>query len=600
MSTDVPGGNLFKQALAAYEADRFAEAERLCIEIRRTGGDQFDAARLLAVVQYRLGRRQEALATYDRILATRPNHAEAYNNRGVLLQELGRFKESLASYDKALTIQPDYAEAHNNRGVVLQQLKRPEDAVAAYDRALEIRADYAEAHHNRGIALAELKRFDDAIANYDRALAIRPSYADALYSRGAALQELKHLAQALASYEQALAIRPRDAEALLRRSDVLLQLNRFEEALASCDAAFAARPDLADAHNIRGNILRELRRFPEALASFAKAQELAPDFAEAHWNEAALRLLTGEFLRGWAKYEWRWQCERTRPPRRDFAKPQWDGLGSLYDKTILLHSAGRLSEAIQFCRYVPQLAARGARILLDPPPPLRALMGSLGGGPKILSEGERIEFDYHCPFSSLPAAFGTKPDTIPSATPYLRPPTEALLAWEMRIGAKKRPRIGLAWTSTPNDGNDRLGSIELGAFQPLFALDATFLRLQPELRSGDEALLKQHDVFDPTQNVGNFSDIAALISRLDLVISIDGCIAHLTGAIGKPVWVLLAFTPDWPWQLGRNTSTWYPTARLYRQIKPGQWGEVVARLAADLPAAIARDAAPAQPVRNLL
>jgi tetratricopeptide (TPR) repeat protein len=603
MSTGaLPLSDIFKQALAAYEAGQFVEAERLCAVIHQAEADHFGATRLLAVVQYRLGRHKETLASYDRMLAIRPDHAETYNNRGVVLHGLKRFNESLASYDKALAIHPDYPEAHNNRGVVLHELKRLADALASYDRAVAIRPEYAEAHHNRGVVLADLKRFDEALASFDRALEIRPSYPDALYKRGIALDELTRFAEALASYDRMLAIRPDDAAALNRRSDALRQLNRFEEALASCDQALALRPDFAEAHNNRGVILKELRRFPEALASFGRAQQLAPDYAEAHWNEAVLQLLCGEFLRGWAKYEWRWKRDRVAPTRRDFSQPQWDGLNSLYDKTILLHGEERLSDAIQFCRYVPQVAARGARIILQVPQPLRALMSSLVGGVQILSYGEDPpRFDIHCPLASLPSAFGTKLDTIPSATPYLRPPTDALLTWEMRLGAKKRPRIGIAWAGDPRRENDRRRSIELRALLPLFAIDATFLRLQKDLRPGDEAALKSRgDIFDPTELLGDFSDLAALVSRLELVISVDTSLAHLTGALGKPVWILLPFTPDWSWQLSRNTTPWYPTARLYRQVKPDDWDEVIARVAADLPSVLARDNAPAAPVRNLL
>jgi Tfp pilus assembly protein PilF len=521
-----------------------------------------------------------------------------------------------------LAVRPDHAEAYLDRGLILQALTRPGEALASYDQALAINADYAEAYNNRGTVLADLRRHEEALASFDRALTIRPSYPDALHNRAMVLHGLARRAEALVHYDAALAMRPDDANTLHLRSDVLRELNRFDEALASCERALAIRPDMAAAHNNRGLILEQLRRLPEAFESFAKAQQLAPDYAEAHWNEAALRLLTGDFLRGWAKYEWRWKCDKLAPWRRQFSQPQWDGLGSVYNKTILLHGTRQLGEAILFCRYVPQVTARGARVILDVPEPMRPVMKSLVGGPHILSENdEPPRFDLHCPLTSLPAAFGTKLDTIPSATPYLRPPTDALLAWEMRLGAKKRPRIGLAWATCPlsaaptlaspaseelgahgrgKDGDDRSGSIALEGLLPLFASEATFVRLQKDLRPGDDALLKgRGDIFDPTEALGDYSDFAALISRLDLIISVDSDPAHLAGALGKPVWILLPFTPDWPWQLGRNITPWYPTARLYRQAKPGDWLEVVARIVADLPSVVARDA-PSQPLRHLM
>ena len=567
MSADTAGSSdLFKRALAAYKAGQFAEAERLCAEFRRSDPGHFDATSLLAVLQCRSGRHEDALASFDTMLAVRPDHAEAYLDRGLILQVLTRPSEALASYDKALAINTDYAEAYNNRGTVL----------------------------------ADLRRHEEALESFDRALTIRPSYPDALHNRAMVLHRLARLAEALAHYDAVLAMRPDDADTLRRRSDVLRLLNRFEEALASCEAALAIRPDMAEAHNNHGLILEELRRLPEALASFAKAQELAPDYAEAHWNEAALRLLTGEFLRGWAKYEWRWKRDGAAA-LRDVSQPQWDGLASLYDKTILLHGKGPLGEAILFSRYVPQVAARGAHIILDVPEPLRPVMRSLVGGAHVLSDGEKPpRFDLHCPLASLPRAFGTKLETIPSATPYLRAPTDALLAWEMRLGAKKRPRIGLVWTADPGNENDRNISIALAPLLRPLTGEATFLPLQKAPGPSDEALLKsQSNIFDPTDMVGDLSDLAALVSRLDLVISIDSALAHLAGALGKPVWILLPFTPDWPWQLGRNTTSWYPTARLYRQAKPGDWHDVIAKVAADLPSLVARETS-AQPLRNLL
>ncbi len=556
---------MFKRAMAAYETGQFADAERLCVAMLAIEPEDFDARRLLAVAQFRDGRRIEALASYDRMLAIRPDYAEGHNNRAVVLADLKRFEEALASYDKALAIRPNYAEAHHNRGIALLDLDRAQDALADFDRALALRPDYATALHNRGVALVALARFSEALTGFDRALALRPD----------------------------------DADVLIRRSQALVGLNRFEEALASYDKALMVRPDAAEIHDSRGMVLVELRRFGEAIASFEKAQALAPELVQAHLHDAAARLLSGDLARGLAKFEWRRKAEPA--PGRDFARPQWDGLVSLYDKTILLHDEERFSDTIQFCRYVPQVAARGARVILDVAPPLRRLMSSLSGVSMLLSEQEpRPDFDLHCPLASLPLAFGTKLDTIPSGTPYLRAPTDLMLAWETRIGARKRPRIGLAWAGDPRHEGDGRRSIGLSALLPLLDADATFVRLQKELRAGDEAMLeKRDDIFDATEMLDDFSDLAALIARLDLVISVDTSAAHLAGALGRPTCILLSYTPDWRWLLGRNTTSWYPAARLYRQAAPGDWAEVVARIRSDLPNLVGRSPNPAAPARKL-
>lgn len=591
-TTPIPG-DAFEQAMEAHESGRLVEAERLCIGILDGAPNHFDALCLLARTQHRLGRCKDALASYDRVIALHPDCAEAHHRRGVVLYDLRRPNEALASYDRALAIDPHYAEAHDDRGVVLQHLKRNKEALESHDRALAIRPDFPEAHYHRGIALSALGTFEPAVASFDQALAIRPADADALCGRGSALHMLTRFVEAVGSFDQALAIRPADAVALHRRSMALYERARFPDALAGCDAALAICPDFVAAHVTRGLVLKELRRFPEALASFATAQAYAPDDAEAHWQEAVLRLLTGDLIHGFAKYEWR---RRRGSATRSFSKPQWDGLASLYDKTILLHGEERLSDTIQFCRYVPLVAARGARVILQVATPLRALTANLSGIAQLLGEDEAVPaFDLHCPLNSLPFAFGTKLENIPSGTPYLRPPTEALVAWEARLGAKTRPRIGIAWAGHAQHENDLRRSLELRALTPLLRLPATFVRLQKDLPARDEAAFAVcNDLIDVTASLRDFADTAALIGRLDLVIAVDTSVAHLAGAMAKPAWILLPYTPDWRWLLGRNTSTWYPTARLFRQAEPGNWDEVVRRVTAELAAMLARED-PARP-----
>jgi tetratricopeptide (TPR) repeat protein len=592
MSTDASAsGDAFKRAVAAYEAGRHTDAERMCIGILEGAADHFDAARLLAVVQYRLGRRKETLASYERMLAIRPDYAEAHNNRGVVLHDLRRPHEALTSYNRALELHPDYAEALNNRGVILQELTRLGEALASYDRALTIRPDYAEAQRNRGVVLLTLARLDEALASFDRALEIRPGYPDAQYSRALVLQELHRPVEALADLERVIANRPHDIEALLRRGQLLCALERFEAALADCDAVLAIRADNADALVSRGRVLKEQRRFPEALASFGAAQQVAPDHVEAHVNEATVRLLNGELIRGFQQYEWRLRRHSARQP--GFTQPQWDGLASLYNKTILLHGGGPLSDTIQFSRYATLVAARGAHVLLQVAQPLCSLMAGINGVAKVLAEGETPPtFDLHCPLDSLPFAFATKLDTVPAGTPYLRLATDAVMAWETRLAAKPRPRVGIAWAGDPRHENDHRRSIEFRRLAPIFGTEVTFVRLQKDMPTRDHAAFAaRRDIFDPSQWLGDFCDTASLISRLDLVISIDTSVAHLTGALAKPVWILLPATPDWRWLLGRNTTSWYPTARLFRQTVAGDWDEVIRRVAIDLANMWARDGA---------
>lgn len=533
------------RAIAAYNAGKLVEAEQLCQQIINTK-PLFDALHLLAVIQSSLGKKDAALASYDRALTVRPNYAEVLSNRGVTLHGLKRFEEALTSYDRALTARPNYAEALSNRGNTLKELKRFDEALTSYDLALTVRPDYAEAHYNRGITLQELKRFEEALASYARALAVQPKYAEAHYNSGGALKELK----------------------------------RFEDALASYDLALTARPNYAEALSNRGLTLHELKRFEEALASYDRAIAVRPEYAEAHWNEALLRLLTGDFIGGWVKYEWRLKNESLAVTKRSFSQPLWLGADAIDGKAILLHSEQGFGDTIQFCRYVPLVAARGARVILEVEGTLQELMSTLPGATQIISKGSRLpDFDFQCPLLSLPLAFGTRHETIPSVTPYLRAPVPALRYWQSKLGPKARPRIGLVWSGRPTHKNDQNRSISLHSLIPLMNTQATFVSLQKDVRTGDVTVLKdQSDMLHFGDTLQDFSDTAALISNLDLVISVDTSVAHLAGALAKPVWVLLPHVCDWRWLLDREDSPWYPTARLFRQDDTRAWDNVIARV----------------------
>jgi tetratricopeptide (TPR) repeat protein len=568
---------------------------------------------------YKLKRLEEAIASYDRALAIAPDFAFALSNRGAALYTLKRFDEALTSYDHAVAVQPNYPEALSNRGNALKELKRFDEALASFDRALAVRPDYAEAHLNRGIVLQGLKRLDEALASYDRALAIRPDFVESLSNRGSVLSELKRFDEALASCDRALALQPQYAEAHANRASALQALKRFEEALASCDHAVAVRPDLAELHYNRGNVLHMLRRFEDALASYdneltrhpdfagalanrgltleslhrfegalasyQRAYAVRPEFADAHFNEALCRLLIGDLRRGWEKHEWRWRTKQLAQSKRDFPQPLWDGRQEIAGQTVLLHAEQGFGDTIQFCRYVPLVASRGALVILEVQPPLYQLMSAFRGVARIVCSGDPLpQFDLHCPLLSLPRAFGTELATIPSATPYLRASEEREKHWNARLGPRTRRRIGIAWSGYPAHKNDHNRSIGLDALLSIFAgVDVSLVSLQREVRDADAAVVRaRSDILHFGDELTNFADTAALISSLDLVVSVDTSVAHLAGALAKPVWVLLPFIPDWRWLLDRDDSPWYPTARLFRQDDTRAWNNVFVRVRAAL------------------
>lgn len=564
----------------------------------------------------RLKRFEEALAGYDRALVLWRDHAEVLCNRGAALHELKRFDEALASFDRALAVRPDYAEAFCYRAAALVQLKRPEDALSSYDCALAIQPDYVDALSGRGDVLVELKRFDEALASYDHALGIQPDNAERLCNRGVALYELKRTEEALASYDRALALGLDSAELHYNRGNALLllkqfdealasferslarwpdygwahcnrgialhALTRFEEALASHERAVALAPDSAIAHSNYGLALHHVKRFEEAAASYERALAIEPDLPDAHYNEAYYRLLTGDLPLGWEKLEWR---SPKGGNKRTFAQPQWSGAQEIAGKTVLLHSADGFGDAIQFCRYAPLVAARGARVILEVLWPQQELMRTLAGVTQVVAQGEPLpDFDLQCSLLSLPRAFGTGLATIPAETPYLRATASAVDHWNARLGPRNRPRIGIAWSGNPIHHNDRNRSIGLRSFLPaLTDIDATFVSLHRDIRAADAALLQERgDILHFGEQLTDYADTAALISNLDLIVSVDTSVAHLAGALAKPVWIVLPFMPDWRWLLDRDDNPWYPTARLFRQDETRAWDAVIPRVWAAL------------------
>ncbi len=536
-----------------------------------------------------LKRFAEALESYDRALALRPDYVEALLNRGNTLKELQHYDEALANYARVLAMDPNSAQAHGNCGAVLHELKRFDEALASCDRALALRSDLAELHAIRGNALCGLKRYGEALVSYDRALALRPAIAEVHYNRGNALHELRRFEEALASYDGALTLRPDYAEAHYNRGNALHLLKRFEEALASYQSALALRPGHAEAIANRAATLHDLKRYDEALEGYERALALRPDFADAHYNEAICRLLLGDFDRGCKKHEWRWQTAQLKSAKRDFPRPLWLGSEEIEGRTMLLHAEQGLGDTIQFCRYVALVAARGARVILEVQKPLRQLMTTLNGAAQVVSRGDPLpSFDLHCPLLSLPLAMATRLDTIPSAAPYLAARESKTRAWQERFGADEKPRIGVVWAGSPRKelpGANRIDSQRSIAFDQLAPLFQTAECAFYSLQKGDDAVRQlrisswRDAVVDWTDDLQDFSDTAALMENLDLIISVDTSVAHLAGALGKPFWLLNRYNTCWRWLADREDSLWYPTARLFRQDSSREWAPVIARVA---------------------
>ena len=572
-----------QRAANAFQRGDWTEAERECRLILSAVTDNYDALTISGIIALQTRRTQEALQLLSRAVTAYPNRAEAHTNLGSVLQVLKRHEEALKSYDRALRIKPDYAHALNNRGNALRDLKRYEEALESYDRALKIKPDYADALNNRGVALFDLNRHEDALESYDQALRITPDDADALSNRGNALRDLKRYEEALKSYDRALRITPDDAETLNNRGVALYDLKRPEEALACYDRALRIRPDDPHVLDNRGNALCDLQRHKEALVSYEFALKIKPDDANAHWNMSLCLLRLGDFARGWQEYEWRWKQEAWEKSKREFARPLWLGAESLEGKTILLYSEQGLGDTLQFCRYTRLVAELNAKVVLVVQPPLLPLLADLEGAQVLPMGAELPAFDYHCPLPSLPLAFQTGLHTIPAGIPRLRSDPARVGVWRNELGTKTRPRVGLVWSGSSGHKNDHNRSLALAEMLPLVADWAEWVSLQKEVRKTDAGLLASRpDIHHLGEQLNDFADTAALVELIDVVVTADTSVAHLAGAMGKAVWILLPFNPDWRWLLDREDSPWYPTARLFRQPAIGDWVSVIDRVREEL------------------
>jgi tetratricopeptide (TPR) repeat protein len=402
------------------------------------------------------------------------------------------------------------------------------------------------------------------------------------------LDRLGRSAEAMETYDRALILDPGNVLALLHRGRLFTRLGQHAKAAATLEKLLARSPDHADAHESLGHALVQLGRHRDAIASFERAVALAPDNANAHFNLALALLLLGDFEAGWAEYEWRFRTEGLKASRSIYPQPHWDGVEPLAGKTIQVYTEQGLGDSIMFVRYAPMLAAQGATVIAGLLPQAKVLMTEMSGVVPLAPGDPLPAFDIQAPLLSLPYLLKTRIDTIPADVPYIRPRADRVATWRDRLPRGKKLTAGVVWAGGKDFKGDHNRSIALQRFETLFdAAGIGFVSLQRELRAGDAARLRQWpDVVHVGEQLADFADTAAIISMLDLVISVDTSVAHLAGAMARPVWILLPMVPDFRWLLDRTDSPWYPTARLFRQSKLGDWDSVLANVKAALSALV--------------
>jgi tetratricopeptide (TPR) repeat protein len=540
---------------------------------------------MLGLIKLQNGDPAGALRLMLGALQARPKSPEVLINYSLVLDALGRYEEALVTLDVVLSIKRRSVEACNNRGAILEKLGRDEDALESIDRALAIKPGHVDSLYNRGSVLRKLGRHEEALKAFERALAFKPDYAKAHNNRGLALDALGRPAEAFDSYNRALAIAPDFLEALNNRGNVLQKLGRHDEALVSYQKALSIDANYAEVLNNYGRSLSILGRQQEALTYTSRATAVRPGYVDAQWNESLLRLRLGDFSGGWQKYEWRWKRDENAKKLRKYAQPLWLGDAPIADKTLLLHFEQGMGDTIQFARYARLLAGQGARVILEVQPPLKSLLAGIGAGIDVIGSGDEIPaFDFYCPLMSLPLALRTDLGSIPADIPYLRVPDERLSQWSERLPPRQGFRVGVVWSGNPTHKDDHNRSIAFTRLAPLFDVPGVQLvSLQKELREADaQALASEPRMHDSGRHFDDFADTAAATALVDLVIAVDTSVAHLAGALGKPVWVLLPFCPDWRWLTERDDSPWYPTARLFRQSRIGDWDSVIAQVTGEL------------------
>ena len=600
------------EAIALFQQGRTADAEAGFRAIIKRDPRNFDALHLAGVAAATAGRLDEGVTLIRRALAINSRHAAAQGHLGFALIRLGQYEEALTSLDRAVAIDPKAANTHHNRGFALLKLKRLDKAVAALDRAIALKPDNAEAHNDRACALMDQFKFEDALAGCEKALSLRPDWPSYLVNKALILLGLQRPVEALAAADSAVRIRPEDTAGLMVRAQALLALGQPAEGLATIDLALKINPELvqgylwrsaalillgqpdaalivaetarkiapqdASSHRGYGFALGNLNRLEEALVSYDHALTLQPDDREALWNRALVLLVLGRFEEGWLAYEYRNLRHKTLAARK-YPKPLWWGKEPLKDQRLYIYWEQGLGDTIQFARYALLAAAAGAKVAFSVQGPLLRLFKSFEPAVTVIGQNEApTEFDLHCPLMTLPLAFGTRLETIPAwEDGYLTAPPDDVARWDQRLPAGRR-RIGLVWSGSQMHANDANRSLALAKMAPLFQPGDVWVSLQKEVRDADRTALEASDILDVSTELGDFADTAALISSLDLVISVDTSVAHLAGALGKPTWVMVPFAPDFRWLLDREDTPWYPKMRLFRQSRAGDWDGVIARI----------------------
>lgn len=626
-----------RQAMASaerhYAEGRLRQAALICCAILRAAPDHFNAVSLLGIVLCRSGHLHQGRRFFRRALDIRPNDAPTLDRLGDVLYVQGDLAGAIALYEQAIGISPDFVAVHCKIGIALQDQGKTKEAIAAYRRAIDVNSNSPKPYFNLGVSLRRDGKFQEAAACYARAIALKPYYPEAFLNLGNVLMDMGRFPDAALAYRHAASCGPEArstapcdqpssqlrAHAWTNLGIALKKNGQFDAAIDAHRQAIALAPDYAIAHNNLGVLLQDRGCWAEAIAAHQEAVRLDPNFGTAysnlgvalkeqglihqsigahrqavaaepdhpkvHFNLAAALLMAGEFEEGFSEYEWRWKGAVPGLKDRNFSQPQWDGK-ALGERTLLLHAEQGFGDTLQFVRFAGEISKEHGKIVLEAPQTLLDIVRTAPGIDVVVATGSELpKFDVHIPLMSLPHVLRIQSNTIPAPIPYLAADFQRAESWRHRLDRGTDLKVGIVWAGNRRHTHDHHRSIPIDALLPALNMRGVHLfSLQKEIRPGDREAL---DLFtdrmtDLSFSLRDFAETAAIMSALDLVISVDTAVAHLAGALGRPVWTMLPFALDWRWMLDRKDSPWYPTMRLFRQPRPGDWTSVIARVQIEL------------------
>lgn len=541
--------------------------------------DNAIAQKLLGLCHLQEGRTEEALKLLEVAVAALPSDGDAHFFLSQALTGLKRYQEALNAISKALKLRPDAAAYVNALGTIFTATQQEKRAVPVFYRALDLKPDMWQARLQLGHALMRLNRHKEAISHYKEVSLDASDRSDVLTGMGNAYAAMEDIAAAGEIFKKLQQLYPKDANVYQAVANFSGRSNSYHASIANYRKALELQPKFPEAHNNLAITLRKLNQVEESLHHLDKAIEQKPGFADAHWNRALSLLLLGDFDRGFEEYEWRWKggVRDLRP--RKFGSPAWERGQDLAGKRLFVHSEQGLGDHIQFYRYFPQLVDQGIEVTAEVPEALTEMMRHAMPQVEWFERRSRAipRHDANCALLSLPHILCTQPETIPFPGGYIAPSPRRVEKFNGLLGPKSKPRVGLVWSGNPKHLNDANRSVTLAQILSAFdGVDVDLVCLMKEIRPTDREHMKQaQHVRDMAEHLDDFSDTAALISMMDLVVTVDTSVAHLAGALGAPVWVLVPFSPDWRWMLNRVDTPWYRSMRLIRQQAPQQWAPVL-------------------------